>query len=193
MNNIQIIDSGKNISIRQYQNSDINEFTEWLKDPELASYAFGITTTEENLKKIVDSFIVEVSLTPKRTISIIDNKDGSLLGFIRTCDIFFPAPHTNIGITLGNFKNCGHSIGYEALMLAINYLFKTKKIFYIELDTAVFNERAMRCFLKCGVKIIKNFTEVEYATKVKMYKTLFRLNRKDFLVKYQEYIKNHRK
>lgn len=188
----KIIASGKNVSIRECQNSDINEYAEWLKDSELASYAFGITTTKENLKKITDAFIIELSLTLRRTLSIID-KEGNLLGFVRTTDVFFPVPHTTIGITLGKFENCGHSFGYEALMLSINYLFQTKKIFYIELDTAVFNERAMRCFLKCGVKIVKNFTEVEYITKVKMYKTLFRLHRNDFLEKYQEYIKSQDK
>ena len=188
MNEIKKIACGKNVSLREYHTSDINLWSQWLKNMELVSYAFGITTTEDNLKKMVEAFIIEISQTPTRTITIIDNKN-QLLGFIRTTYIFFPAPHITIGIMLGESKNFGKSFGYEALMLAINYLFNTKKILYIELDTAIFNERAMRCFLKCGFRTVKNFTETEYVTKIKMHKTLFRITRKDFYRKYEEYIK----
>lgn len=187
-NNIKTIAIGKKILLREYRTSDMQLFTQWLQNEELASYAFGITTTKENIRKITDSFCIEVSQTPKRTITIID-LDKIPVGFIRITNVFFPIPHIVIGIMLGNFENCGHSIGYEALMLAINYLFNNYKIFYIELDTAIFNERAMRCFLKCGFKIVKNFDETEYVTKVKMHKTLFRLNKSTFLSKYEEYIK----
>jgi RimJ/RimL family protein N-acetyltransferase len=92
-------------------------------------------------------------------------------------------------MSLGSLNNCGKSFGYEAMMLVINYLFNTRKILYIEVDTAVFNERAMRCFYKCGFRTVKDFTDTEYVTKVKTRKTLFRITRKDFMPKYEEYIK----
>ncbi len=189
MNEIKKIASGKNIYLREYQASDINSLKKWFQNLELVSYSFGITTTEDNLIKIVDAFTAEVSQTPKCTITITKNENNEALGFIRITYIFFPAPHITIGIMLGDLNNCGKSFGYEALMLVINYLFNTKKILYIELDTAVFNERALRCFQKCGFRTIKNFTETEYVTKVKTYKTLFRITRKDFMPKYEEYIK----
>ena len=189
MNEIKKIATGKNVYLREYQASDTNLVKQWFQNLELASYSFGITTTDENLQKIVDAFVAEVAQTPQCTITIIDNETNEPVGFIRTTYIFFPAPHITLGMSLGNLNSCGKSFGYEAMMLVINYLFNTKKILYIELDTAVFNERALRCFQKCGFRTIKNFTETEYVTKVKTYKTLFRITRKDFMPKYEEYIK----
>ena len=189
MNEIKKIATGKNVYLREYQASDTNLVKQWFQNLELASYSFGITTTDENLQKIVDAFVAEVSQTPQITITIVDNESDEPVGFIRTTYIFFPAPHITLGMSLGNLNSCGKSFGYEAMMLVINYLFNTKKILYIEVDTAVFNERAMRCFYKCGFRTVKNFTETEYVTKVKTHKTLFRITRKDFMPKYEEYIK----
>ncbi len=189
MNEIKKIATGKNVYLREYQASDTNLVKQWFQNLELASYSFGITTTDENLQKIVDAFVAEVAQTPQCTITIIDNETNEPVGFIRTTYIFFPAPHITLGMSLGNLNSCGKSFGYEAMMLVINYLFNTKKILYIEVDTAVFNERAMRCFYKCGFRTVKNFTETEYVTKVKTHKTLFRITRKDFMPKYEEYIK----
>ncbi len=185
--------TGKNISLRNFKKQDIIQVAAWMRDLELIRLSFGITAQKSQLKQLSECLLTELQYKYDKVLTITDLKKNPI-GLIKYAEKYPDASNSgkiiNIGIFIGERKNRDKSLGTEAMLLAVEHFFKEETVDYIEVDTAVFNERALRCFLKCGFKIEKTFDETDYVTKIVMHKILLKLRREDFYPVYKAYFES---
>ncbi len=173
------IAEGPQVNLRPLLNRDFRAIARWFRDHELMSYAFGITVEKDVIEKIASDYYNDL-INGTGTAYGIETRGGLLIGFIRYsvrrgCDNY-----ARIGILIGDRNYWGHGIGTEALKLSIVELFKDRLLTRIELDTAMFNLRAQRCFEKCGFKRMGELTDVNFLTGEVSHKVWMKMTREDY-------------
>ncbi len=175
----RIFVKGKNVDIRSANIFDYKHFAKWFRNTDIMGYAFGLIAEDDYIMRVSNDYYREVTETPQNILTIM-SKTGKHLGLIRFSLRDYEKKYAIIGILLGEQRFIGKGFGTEAMMLTLEYFFTEKHLSYVELDTAVFNERAQRSFKKCGFVPVGEFQEVDYNTGNVFYKILMRLHRNQF-------------
>lgn len=141
----------------------------WFQDFDSCRLAFGVDTDSQTLAGMTAEYLQELRADANGVLIISDasavGRDdpcGQLapLGFLRY-KLFRQSRRTlaRVGILLGQSQHRGHGLGTEAMRTLLKYLFESRAVDVVELDTAHFNGAAQGCFLKCGFQAIRE-TEV---------------------------------
>ena len=138
---------GDRIYLSPRNNEDIEKFTEWLNDFETTDYigrsAYIMTLEgekqylEENLNKNYDFFII--TLNEDKLIGTVGLEHYDSINRTATLGIF---------IGDKDYRNEGY--GTEAIKMVLDYGFNYLNLNNIKLDLMSFNERALKCYKKCG-------------------------------------------
>jgi len=176
----KIIAKGKNVNIRTVNIFDYKFFAKWFNNIEIMGNAFGIIADDKYVLKVSKEYLKEITDTPSNTFTIV-SKTNRQLGVIRFSIKGTNTLYATLGILFGENRFLGKGYGTEAMFLVLEYFFSKRQLSYIELDTAVFNERAQRTFKKCGFKDMGEFQEVDYRTGNILYKVLMRVEKDTFL------------
>jgi len=142
------------LAIRPLRSYDLAEIGRWLEDPSILRLAFGTEQDDQTLLKLGKIYLAEMDAARGSMLAICDPMER-LLGFVRFA--FFQGDqgrNARIGVLLGKRENWNQGLGSTAVQLTLYFLFERKGVRRIELDTAEFNERAQRCFRKCGFESI---------------------------------------
>lgn len=125
------------------------KFTEWLNDLETTDYigrSATIITLEEERKYFEDSTNKENSFF----ITTLD--EDKLIGTI-SLENFNPINRNAVlGIFIGDKEYRSKGYGKEAIELILDFGFNYLNLHEIKLDVMAFNERAIKCYKKCGFK-----------------------------------------
>ncbi len=128
---------------------DVEKFTEWLNDFETTDYLgkSRIVTTLYGEKKYL-----EENNSPEANFVIVTNDDNKMIGTVSLENINHINRCATLGIFIGDkdFRSKGY--GTEAIKLILEYGFKYLNLKNIKLDLMEFNERALKCYKKCGFK-----------------------------------------
>ena len=140
---------GERIYLSPRNNEDIEKFTEWLNDFEITDYigrsAYIVTLEgekqylEENLNKNYNFFII--TLNEDKLIGTVGLEHYDAINRTATLGIF---------IGDKDYRNEGY--GTEAIKMVLDYGFNYLNLNNIKLDLMSFNERALKCYTKCGFK-----------------------------------------
>ena len=140
---------GDRIYLSPRNNEDIEKFTEWLNDFETTDYigrsAYIMTLEgekqylEENLNKNYNFFII--TLNEDKLIGTVGLEHYDSINRTATLGIF---------IGDKDYRNEGY--GTEAIKMVLDYGFNYLNLNNIKLDLMSFNERALKCYTKCGFK-----------------------------------------
>lgn len=155
------IAAGPRVLIRHLGRQDLKKIKEWFRNAELVSLAFGVKDAPEVLQKIADDYYKEIFWWQRNALAI-DTLAGETIGFLKFNIREDHESHAKVGILIGDPKYWAHGYGTEAMQLFLGYLFDTRKVDRVELDTAEFNTRAQRSFEKCGFRRMGSFTEVNF-------------------------------
>lgn len=140
---------GERIYLSPRSSEDVEIFTQWLNDFKTTDYIgmSGTLTTLEGEKKYL-----EENNTPEATFVIVTIEDNKMLGSISLERINHINRSATLGIFIGDkdFRSKGY--GKEAIKLTLEYGFKYLNLKNIKLDLMEFNERALKCYKKCGFK-----------------------------------------
>lgn len=139
------------LSPKGVNEESIETYTKWMNDFNVTDYigrSSGVTTLSgekewlENNSKISD----------KRDFDIVDLDTDKLIGSITLEHIDTISRTAVLGIFIGeeDYRNKGY--GTEAINLLLEYGFRYLNLHSIRLDLLDVNERAHRCYLKCGFK-----------------------------------------
>ena len=107
----------------------------------------GTLTTLEGEKKFL-----EENNTPEATFVIVTIEDNKMLGSISLERINHINRSATLGIFIGDKDFRSKEYGTEAIQLLLEYGFKYLNLHSIKLDLLSVNERAHKCYLKCGFK-----------------------------------------
>ena len=142
---------GDRIYLSPRNSEDVEKFTEWMNDFQVTDYTgrSGQITTIVSEKEWLEN---SAKNTENRNFNIIESKDNKLIGTIGLEHFNWIARSAVLGIFIGDkdFRNNGY--GTEAIKLLLEYGFKYLNLHSIRLDLLAINERAHKCYLKCGFK-----------------------------------------
>lgn len=130
---------------------EIEKFTEWMNDFQVTDYT-GRTSqiiTYANEKEYLESAEKNIE---KKTFNIVNLEDNKLLGTVGLEHINWVERSAVLGIFIGDKDFRSHGYGTEAIQLLLEYGFKYLNLHSIRLDLLSINERAHKCYLKCGFK-----------------------------------------
>lgn len=132
-------------------NEETEKFTEWMNDFKVTDYIgrSGYITTVIGEKEWLEN---TAKNTESRIFDIIELKDNKLIGVISLENFNWIERSAVLGIFIGDrdFRNNGY--GAEAINLLLEYGFKYLNLHSIRLELLSINERAHKCYSKCGFK-----------------------------------------
>ena len=139
------------LSPKNNSDEDILKFTEWLNDMEVTDY-IGRTaqiTTLPDEKEYLNNASLE---NHNRSFDIVDINKNLLVGTIALEHFNHIERSAVLGIFIGDPDYRSNGYGVEAINLILEYGFKYMNLHSIRLDLLEVNERAHKCYLKCGFK-----------------------------------------
>ncbi len=84
--------------------------------------------------------------------AILLNDGGEYIGNISYHSVDWKNRNCEIALGIGNEENLNRGLGTEAIGLLLDFLFNEMNLHRVTLDVYDFNERAIRCYEKCGFK-----------------------------------------
>ncbi len=139
------------LSPKDVSDEEIQKFTEWMNDFQVTDYtgksAQIITLSGER------QFLENMSKNREnRSFNIIEISNDKLIGTIGLEHFDWIARSAVLGIFIGDEDYRNNAYGAEAIKLLLEYGFKYLNLHSIRLDLIAVNERAHKCYLKCGFK-----------------------------------------
>lgn len=139
------------IELIKAEYSDINAATyvRWLADSEVSKYLMASSFNLEEEKK----WLKNILQNPNEELFNIF-ADGKLIGNMGVHNLQNPEKFFEIGIMIGEKDYWDKGCGTEAIKQMLKYLFKEKDAAKVYLKVRIENERAIKCYEKCGFKIV---------------------------------------
>jgi len=147
---------GERIYLSPRSSEDAEKFTEWLNDFEVTDYlerSGSIITLEAEREYL------EKNNNPEATFAIVTLDKDELIGTISLEKISNIHRTATLGIFIGNKEYHSKGYGTEAIRLILDYGFNYMNLHSIDLALMSFNERALKCYKKCGFKEVGRIRE----------------------------------
>lgn len=139
------------LSPKTISDETIDKYTQWMNDFEVTDYTgrSGQIVTFQGEKEWLEN---SVKNTNNRNFDIIDLSTNKLVGTVGLEDIKPIERSAVLGIFIGEESHRSNGYGTEAIKLILEYGFKYLNLHSIRLDLLSVNERAHKCYIKCGFK-----------------------------------------
>lgn len=130
---------------------EIQKFTEWMNDFEVTDYTgrSGQIVTLIGEKEYLENLARE---SKNRNFNIIELNENKLIGTLGLEHINWIERSAVLGIFIGDKDFRSNGYGTEAINLLLEYGFKYLNLHSIRLSLLSINERAHKCYKKCGFK-----------------------------------------
>lgn len=139
------------LSPKGVSDEEIQKFTEWMNDFEVTDY---IGRSSQITTLIGEKEYLENSArdNKNRNFDIIELNSNKLIGTLGLENINWIERSAELGIFIGEKDFRSNGYGTEAIKLLLEYGFKYLNLHSIRLSLLAINERAHKCYLKCGFK-----------------------------------------
>lgn len=140
---------GERIYLSPRNKDDVELFTEWLNDFETTDYLgrSGIVMTLDGERKYL-----EENYNQEATFVIVTLENDKMIGTVALESIDNINRTATLGIFIGDKEYRSKGYGTEAIKLILDFGFNYMNLNSIKLDLMEFNERALKCYEKCGFK-----------------------------------------
>ena len=140
---------GERIYLSPRSTEDAETFTEWMNDFETTDYLgrSGCLISLEGEKKYL-----EENNNKEASFVIVTLEKNQMIGTVSLEDINSINRTATLGIFIGEKSFRSNGYGTEAIRLLLDYGFNYMNLNNIKLDVMEFNERAIKCYKKCGFK-----------------------------------------
>lgn len=138
---------GDRIYLSPRNSEDVEKFTEWMNDFQVTDYtgrSRAIMSLEGEKKYL------EENLNPQATFAIVTLEKNKLIGTIGLEKINTINRSAVLGIFIGDKEYLSKGYGTEAIRLILDYGFNYMNLHSIKLELLSCNERALKCYKKCG-------------------------------------------
>ena len=142
---------GEKIYLSPRNVEDVEIFTEWMNDFYVTDYtgrshqAMTLQEEKEHLEKRAIN---------KSVFAIIDSEKDEMIGTVGLHEIDNINRTATLGIFIGNKNYWSKGYGTEAIKLILDFGFNYLNLNNIDLALMEFNQRALKCYEKCGFKEI---------------------------------------
>ena len=141
---------GKAIRLRAIERSDIPAFVRWFNDPEVRQYLDVYIPMSQAQEE--RWFEAQLADSGNRILGI-ETLDGVLLGNTGLHKINWKERSAELGIVLGEKEYWGRGYGTDAIRTLLWFAFQEMNLHRVFLRVFEYNQRAMRCYEKCGFQL----------------------------------------
>ncbi|MGE5677006.1 MAG: GNAT family N-acetyltransferase [Pseudomonadota bacterium] len=139
--------SGIKVNLRPGVDSDYGLLYKWYNDKELNRLA-GWSNSKATMDKLRYNMSKSFGYDPMNLM--IESKDGTPIGTIQLYDFDEQDKNCKLGIRIGDRDYWSKGYGEDAVKTLLEYAFMKIDIYRVMLKVYEYNERAVRCYLKCG-------------------------------------------
>ncbi len=137
---------------------EIEKFTEWMNDFEITDYTARTSQITTYISE--KEWLLNTAKDNKNiNFNIVELKTDKLIGTISLLKLNHVNRNAELGIFIGDAKFRGNGYGEESINLILDYGFNYLNLHSIFLDVFSINERAHKCYLKCGFKDARYFRD----------------------------------
>lgn len=144
--------NGERINLRPQKKEDAEFIARYQQDPDVLENYF-MSYTLPPLKEFVEGWQSHQAAQKDNYSFIIENKQGEPIGSCHTMWMNMKNGFTYIAIFIGHPECRSKGYGTEAMKLLLNFLFNEVGLRKVKLNVFGFNQRAIRCYEKCGFKV----------------------------------------
>lgn len=142
---------GKRIFLSPVNPEDAETYAKWINDLEISIY---LTSAAKIYSLQKERDILEHISKEGYCFAIIDSEKEKLIGNIGLEDVDLVDRKAVLGIFIGDKEYWNKGYGEEAIRLLLDFSFNLLNLNSIMLIVKGFNKRAIRCYEKCGFKLI---------------------------------------
>ena len=142
---------GERIYLSPRNVEDVEIFTEWMNDFYITDY---IGRSHQTITLQEEKAYLEKEQNNKNVFAIIDLKTDEIIGNIGLHEINNINRTATLGVFIGNKNYWSKGYGTEAIQLILDFGFNYLNLNNIDLALMEFNQRALKCYEKCGFKEI---------------------------------------
>ncbi len=140
---------GKKTRLRAIEREDLPTFVRWMNDPEVRQYLeiyLPMSMAEEE-----QWFEAHLKDDTSRIFGI-ESEDGRLIGNVGLGDLDWKNRNAHLGIVIAEKERWGRGYGTDAIRALLDFAFNQMNLHRVYLSVFDFNERAIRCYEKCGFR-----------------------------------------
>jgi RimJ/RimL family protein N-acetyltransferase len=141
---------GEKTRLRAIEREDIPTFVRWFNDPEVRQYLemyLPMSRAEE--EQWFEAYLKD---NTSRIFAIVDADDGVTIGNVGLHGLDWKNRSATLGIVIADKEYWGRGYGSDAITTLLDFAFGEMNLHRIELSVYEFNQRAMRCYEKCGFR-----------------------------------------
>ncbi len=152
---------GKLVRLRGYEKSDLDALIRWFSDEEVTEFLGPMETpmTRAHQERMIER--VTAANSPEKAF-VIETLEGLPIGDCGLRGFNWINRYAELFITIGEKSYWGRGYGADAVRLLLRLAFDKLNLHSVWLTTLVTNERAIRCYEKCGFKRQGLFRENSY-------------------------------
>jgi RimJ/RimL family protein N-acetyltransferase len=142
--------TGSKVKLREKKLSDVRNDFRWQSDPELARLDAAPALTMSFSIYLLDYATALHQSNSYRFPLAVETLDGKHIGNCTCYDIDEKKGEAQLGIMIGNRNYWDKGYGADAVNTMVDYVFQTTGLHRLYLKTLDWNQRAQKCFAKCG-------------------------------------------
>ena len=140
---------GKKTRLRAIERGDILRFVKWLNDPEVRRYlAMYMPLSQAEEEKWFERQLEDQN----SKVFAIETEEGVHIGNIGLHNIDWKNRKAILGIFIGEKEYWGQGYGSDAIRALLGFAFREMSLHRVYLSVYDYNERAIRCYEKCGFR-----------------------------------------
>ncbi len=153
---------GSLVLLRSKKMEDVEQDYKWRADPEVAALdaALPLTMSFQSYQRIFREQLARP--TPGSDHFGIETLDGKYIGNCMYYDLDSVNKQAELGIVIGDRDYWSHGYGYDSVTLLLDHMFRAGGLQRVYLHTLEWNERAQKCFGKCGFSPVKTVRRTGY-------------------------------
>ncbi len=169
---------GTKIRLRALEHEDLPHFVRWINDPETRRFMVirhPLSMTEE--EKWWERFLEREN----DYVFAIEAEDGTYIGNIGLHNIERENRRAMLGIIVGDKAYQGKGYGSDAIRTMLGWAFDYLNLNRVSLTVYAYNERAIRCYLKCGFQHEGTMRQARYTDGQYFDELIMGILRREFL------------
>ena len=141
--------TGLKTRLREKKLSDVRNDYNWQSDPEMAKLD-AAPTLEMSFAIYLLDYSTLLHRKDNRYPLAVETLEGKHIGNCTCYDINDKKGEAQVGIMIGDRDYWDKGYGTDAINILVDHVFNTSTLNRLYLKTLDWNERAHRCFVKCG-------------------------------------------
>ena len=168
------------IIIRPIERSVLPIIHKWYNDDEVMLWGSGARPDMMYSLDYLEEVWYNEICSDSSTKMMVETNEGQSIGIIGYRNFNIQERRCRLSIIIGEKEFWGKGFGTDAIKAFIGFLFNRWNVNRVEVDTWDGNERALKCYEKCGFKVEGRLSEARFVNGKYRDEIMLGILRKEF-------------